>query len=209
MRIKTFVVGVAFALALFLFAKRHPDVPQQNGFHGVLELTHANAQEPESPPTSERLVAPLVVLDVSSEVRENPDYQVGVADIAKWEQANGIIPAGAVVMARTGWDLRWFTPESYRNADRHGVPHFPGYSESAAKFLVETRNVRGLGIDTPSVDPGSARKPVIEPFTLAHGVYHLENVANLDRTPQAGGQIVVAASNLESRPAIRLFALTQ
>ena len=231
MRIRTFVVGVAFALALFLFAKRHSDVQQPSAFRGVLDLTRDNepaeslklATQMEAPARltpgtwtvgevpPERLVAPLVVLDVTSAAGADPDYQIGVEDIAKWEQANGQIPQGAVVMARTGWDARWSVPKTYRNADHRGIAHFPGYSEDAAKFLVEARNVRGLGIDTPSVDPGSSRKLAVESFTLAHGVYHLENVANLDLTPQNGALVVVAPSKLESRAQapVRIFALTQ
>jgi len=231
MRSRTFVVGVALALALFLFAQRHSDVPQQAGFRGVLDLTHASASgesvklatRMEAPAhlmpgtwtvgqvPPERLIAPLVVLDVTVAVRANPDYQIGVQDIANWEQANGQIPMGAVVVARTGWDTRSSSANAFRNRDGRGLAHFPGYSEDAARFLVEARNVRGLGIDTPSIDPGSSPKPAVAPFTLAHGVYHLENVANLDRTPPSGALLVVAPSKLESRAQapVRLFALTQ
>jgi len=56
---------------------------------------------------AERLVAPLVILDVSVKVKQNPDYQISVRDISEWETANGQIPQAAVVMAHTGWDSRW------------------------------------------------------------------------------------------------------
>ena len=41
-----------------------------------------------------RLIGPLVVLDVSASVKSNPDYELSVEDIARWEQANGEIPVG-------------------------------------------------------------------------------------------------------------------
>jgi kynurenine formamidase len=233
MRIHTFVIGVAFALALFLFAQRRPDAQQQAGFHGVLDLTHATRSAANSlknvdtqidapahlnrgmwtadqiPP--ERLIAPLAVLDVRAAVSQNADYQVGVEDIVKWEQVNGPIPSGAVVMARTGWDARWFSPKTYRNVDSKGVMHFPGYSEDAAKFLVEARNVLGLGIDTPSVDYGSSSQLPVEQYTLAHSVYQLENVANLDHTPANGAVIVVAPMKLQAhaQAPVRIFALVR
>ena len=69
----------------------------------------------------ERLIAPLVVLDVRSSVADNADYQVRVEDIVKWEQANGQIPLGAIVMARTGWDARWSSTRTYRNANAKGA----------------------------------------------------------------------------------------
>jgi kynurenine formamidase len=47
MKIRTFIVGCALALALLLFAQRHPDSIQPSGFHAVIDLTHAiNAQVP-------------------------------------------------------------------------------------------------------------------------------------------------------------------
>jgi kynurenine formamidase len=159
----------------------------------------------------ERLIAPLAVLDVSLNVGNNPDYQVSVQDIARWEQTNGQIPPGAVVMARTGWDSRWTSASKYRNADAKGVMHFPGYSEEAAKFLVEGRNVLGLGIDTLSIDYGPSRDFVVHQYTLGHSLYHLENVTNLDRVPANGAIAVVAPMKLEggSGGPVRIFALVR
>ena len=157
----------------------------------------------------ERLVAPLVVLDVTAETRQNPDYQVGVADIAKWEQANGQIPPAAVVIARTGWESRWGSSKDYRNADSQGVLHFPGYSMDAAKFLVEGRNVVALGIDTLSIDYGPSKDFAVHQYTLAHSLYHLENVANLENLPANGALVVAAAMKLEggSGGPVRILAL--
>ena len=84
----------------------------------------------------------------------NPDYEISVQDIANWESANGQIPLGAVVMARTGWGARWNSVSRYRNTDAKGSMHFPGYSEDAARFLAEGRNALRLGIDTPNLDHG-------------------------------------------------------
>src|SRR4051812_6932065 len=95
-----------------------------------------------------RLIGPLVVLDVSSSVKRNSDYEISVQDIARWEQSNGPIPLGAIVIARTGWGSRWNSVKKYSNADAKGGMHFPGYSEDAARFLSEGRNALGLGIDT-------------------------------------------------------------
>jgi len=159
----------------------------------------------------ERLIAPLAVLDVTEQARANPDYQLAVEDVAHWEQIHGEMPAGAVVLARTGWGGRWAWPERYRNTDKKGVMHFPGYSAEAARFLVEGRAVLALGIDTLSVDPGSARTLTVHDYTLAHSVYHLENVANLDRVPDAGAVVVVAPMKLEGEVdgPVRILALTR
>lgn len=159
----------------------------------------------------ERLIAPLSVLDVTAQVRRNPDYEVSVEDIAQWEQIHGEIPPGSVVVARTGWGTRWDSPKDYRNIDKKGVMHFPGYSEDAARFLVEARLALALGIDTLSVDPGSSRTLAVHRYTLAHSVYHLENVANLERVPDAGAVVVVAPMKLEGQVdgPVRILALTR
>ena len=159
----------------------------------------------------ERLIAPLAVLDVTDQVRRNPDYEISLEDIARWEEIHGDIPAGAVVLARTGWSERWASSNDYRNADKKGVMHFPGFSQAAAKFLVEGRMALALGIDTLSVDPGSSRTLAVHEYTLAHSVYHLENVANLERVPDAGAIVVVAPMKLDGAVdgPVRILALTR
>jgi kynurenine formamidase len=159
----------------------------------------------------ERLIASLVVIDVRQQTKNNQDYQISVHDIASWEREHGQMPLGSVVMARTGWDSRWHSPSQYRNADSKGVRHFPGYSEDAAKFLVEGRNVVGLGIDTPSVDNGASKDLAVERYTLAHSVYPLENVANLDRAPEMNGVVIVAPEKIagSSHGPVRIMALVR
>ena len=87
--------------------------------------------------------------------------------------------------------------------------HFPGYSLDAAKFLVEGRNVVGLGIDTLSIDYGPSTDFPVHQYTLGHSLYHLENVANLDRAPANGGIVEVAPMKLEggSGGPVRILAL--
>jgi kynurenine formamidase len=145
----------------------------------------------------ERLVRPLVVIDVRTKARSNVDYEVSVQDIADWESAHGEIPSGAVVLAYTGWDERWNSPKEYRNVGSDHLPHFPGYGLETAKFLVKTRSVVGLGIDTMSVDKGDSTTYPVHQFTSKESVYHLENVANLGLVPPAGATVVVAPIKLE------------
>ncbi len=146
---------------------------------------------------ADRLVRPLIVIDVSSRVKDNAGYFVSLDDIAAWEEKNGRIPPGAVVMVRTGWDERWNSPERYRNADQNGVMHFPSYSADAAKFLVEGREIVGLGIDTLSVDAGSDSNYPVHRYCSRHDIYHIENVANLAQVPPIGALVVIAPMKLQ------------
>lgn len=158
-----------------------------------------------------RLVGPLAVIDVSGKVQANPDYAVSMEDIAEWERVNGQIPQGAVVMVRTGWGSRWSSEKDYRNADAAGTMHFPGYSPDAARFLVEARNVIGLGIDTLSIDPGIAKTFPVHKYTMSRSLYHIENVANLSEAPEGGAMVVVAPMKLEggSGGPVRVLALVR
>jgi kynurenine formamidase len=159
----------------------------------------------------ERLVAPLVVIDIRSQVQNDPDYMLRVEDIAAWEQAHGSIPFSAVVMARTGWDRHWDSPREYRNADGKGVRHFPGYSLDAARFLVEGRYAVGLGIDTLSIDPGTSADFPVHHYTSVHEVYHLEAVTHLELAPATGAMVVVAPAKLQggSGGPVRVLALVK
>ena len=240
MKLKTFVIGYALALGLLLFAQRHPDTGTATDYRGIVDLTHTvtasaasarnNAAAPETFGThldaparlvkgswtvdqipAQRLVAPLVVIDIAKKAEKNPDYLLSIEDISAWENTYGQIPQGAVVMADTGWDSRWKLADRYRNPDRKGVPHFPGFSLDAAKFLVAARQALGLGIDTLSIDPGASKNYSVREYALNHGLYQLDNVSNLDRTPPAGSLVVVAPVKLAGRSdaPVRLLALVR
>lgn len=156
----------------------------------------------------ERLFGPAAVIDITAQVSVLADYRLSAADIAAWEQRNGPIPRGAIVLLRTGWAARWSDPERYRNFDEGGVMRFPGYSVEAARRLVE-RGVAGLGIDTLSVDYGPAAEFEVHRVTHGAGVYHLENLADLSALPERGASLVVAPMKLEggSGGPVRVFAI--
>lgn len=159
----------------------------------------------------ERLVRPLVVLDVSERAANNPGYLVDVSDIARWEEAHGTLPQESVVIAYTGWDRRWHSQKEFRNPDAKGTMHFPGFSLEAAKFLVDARNIVGLGIDSMSVDAGNSNDFPVHYYCAEHSVYHLESVANLETVPAAGATVVVSPMKLDkgSGAPVRILALVK
>jgi kynurenine formamidase len=219
MKFKTFTIGWTLVMAIFLFAQRRPQpAARQNGFSAAVDLTHRVQGRDAAPYLSpaawtmnrvrtNRLIAPLVLLDVTEQARRDADYQVTVEDIADWEQQHGHIPAGAVVLARTGWAARWNSVNDYRNADRQGTMHFPGFSLEAARFLAESRGVSGLGSDTSSIDSGASRDLPVRHYTSQHNLYHLENVADMSAVPEAGAVVVLIAAPAGSSVPVRMFAL--
>ncbi len=150
----------------------------------------------------EKLVAPGFVLDVESKCG-NPDYRLSAEDVAAFERKHGRIPAGSIVLVRTGWSKRWSDPKSYVN-----LLHFPGLSVEAARVLAD-RGVAGVGIDTLSVDYGPSQDYPVHRILHGREIYHIENVAGLDRIPAVGATIVVAPLPIRggSGAPCRVFAL--
>ena len=90
----------------------------------------------------ERLFGPAVVIDVRAAAEKNPDYRLTPQDVADWERRHGRIPAGAIVVLRTGWAARFWDAARYRNMDAQGVMHFPGFSVEAVKLLIRSEERR-------------------------------------------------------------------
>lgn len=139
----------------------------------------------------ERLVAPLAVIDISERAAADPDAQLMPDDVLAWEQANGPLPAGALVAMRSGWDVRVGDPAAYLNADGDGVLHFPGIHPDTSAFLIEERDITGVGVDTISIDFGASADFGTHLTVLGAGKYGLESLAGLAGAPAAGAMLIV------------------
>lgn len=154
------------------------------------------------------LFAMGVVIDVSLQSEANADYRVTVDDLMNWEALHGRIPGRCVVFLKTGWSRFWNSNERFRNQDANGKMHFPGFSEQSARWLVKERDVRGIGIDTLSIDYGLSKDFVVHHVINGAGRYGLENVANLDSLPPRDFIVIVAPIKIASGTGgpTRLFA---
>lgn len=101
----------------------------------------------------EELMGPLAVVDIRAKAEENPDAQLTPDDLAAWESQYGPIPDGAIVAMNSGWDA-YVATDKFRNADDSGVMHFPGFHIEAIEMLLQERNVKGIFVDTLSLDFG-------------------------------------------------------
>lgn len=215
------------AVAVLLFAQRRGPEPAGFAFRQVVDLTHKGAlavsgdhldaaafgtrmdapihrenggwsAETVSP---DRLVAPLVVLDVTARTASNPNYEITLDDIADWEQVQGHVPAGAVVIARTGFKVPLDLP-------KEPLPH-AFFSRDAVDFLVRARSIYAIGSDAPNVDAVNAPEMPIRQYLGANHIYSLANVANLGEAPASGAVLTVGPTvirNAAGAPA-RLLAL--
>ena len=159
----------------------------------------------------EDLVLPAVVLDVRERIGGDHDAEVTPDDVLAFERAHGPLPERCAVLALTGWGARAHDPVAYINADEGGTLHSPGFSAELMRWLAAERpGVRGVGLDTASLDPGNSTDFAAHVAWLPTGRYGIENVANLDRVPPTGATLVVGVPRYQGGtggPA-RVLALT-
>lgn len=157
------------------------------------------------------LVGNAVVIDVRKQVKNNPDYAITVNDIQQFEKKHHALSSQDIVFFYTGFGSRWPDKKAYLGSDKPGDVahlHFPGISKEAATYLVK-KNVKGLGIDTASMDPGVETQFWAHRVILGSNRFGLENVAHLDLLPVTGATVVVAPMKIAggSGGPTRIFAL--
>jgi kynurenine formamidase len=143
----------------------------------------------------DRLIGPAVVVGVEEACARNRDHAIGIADLETFERRHGAIPTGAIVLLRTGFGRYWPDRRAYLGTDARGPDavaqlRFPGLSPAAAHWLVTEREIRAVGLDTPSIDPGRSTTFETHRILSAANVPAFENLANLDRLPPTGIRVI-------------------
>lgn len=156
-----------------------------------------------------------VKIDVTKACGANRDYLLTLKDIETFENEYGMIPADSWVIMYTGVGTRHY-PEKEKvlgtaKTGSEAVPFlsFPGFSEAAAKFLVKERNIKGIAIDTPSIDYGKSKDFLVHQVICGAGKLAIENIANLDALPTRGAVLYAIPMLIENgtgAPA-RIFAI--
>jgi kynurenine formamidase len=143
----------------------------------------------------DRFVGAAVVVDVTSKVTANRDYQVTVDDLMAAEKEQGEIPADAILLIRTGVSQRWPDAAGYLGTAARGPDavkdlHFPGLHPDAARWIVANRRVKAVGIDTASIDYGQSALFETHRTLFERNVPAFENLTSLERLPLRGAYIV-------------------
>ncbi len=162
----------------------------------------------------ERLIAPGIVVDAQAGAAKNPDYLVSVSDLQAWEKANGRIPDGCILLVRTGWGKFYPDRKRYLGTDRRGEQavadlHFPGIDPAAATWIAANRKISVLGLDTASIDRGQSQYFEVHRILFKAGICALENVANLDRLPSKGFEVIALPMKIQggSGAPVRIVAV--
>ena len=143
----------------------------------------------------EQLIGQVVVIDVSSKALGDRDYLVNTEDISGYESEYGRLPDQSILLLRTGYGRFWPDRANYLGTSEIGpeaIPglHFPGLDPEAAKWLVQERNIKAIGLDTPSIDYGQSKDFEAHRILFAENIPAFENLANLDQLPVNGAWII-------------------
>ncbi|MFM7289748.1 MAG: cyclase family protein [Planctomycetia bacterium] len=142
-----------------------------------------------------RLVGAAVVVDVTRQAAADPVYEVTPDDLVAWETHQGRQLVDVIVLLRTGWAARWADRAAYLGTPATGPEavaklRFPGLSPLAARWLVDHRRIRAIGIDTASIDHGPSTHFGAHVALCGGNVPVFENLATLAELPAEGALVV-------------------
>ncbi len=134
------------------------------------------------------LTGNAVVIDVSKNALANRDYQIKIEDIKNWEIQNGKIENNTIILFKTGYGKYYPNRGDYFGTPKTGIEaipelHFPGIGPKTASWLIKEREVKALGLDTPSLDYGQSKDFKTHQILMGSNKPGFENLANLDKLP--------------------------
>jgi kynurenine formamidase len=166
--------------------------PEHGGTHMDAPIHfNAHGMTAEQIPLAD-CIGPAAVIDFSARAAKDHDATLSVEDIKSYEEANGPISDGAIVVARSGWGKYWPDKAHYLGTAKPGDVaglHFPGYSPEVVEFLLKSRHVKAIAIDTASMDPGRSKNFPVHQLWLGANKPGFENLANTDKLPPKGATI--------------------
>ncbi len=121
------------------------------------------------------LIGRGVMIDVSD---TPPKTTFGLSVLKEFEQQQGPIEEGDIVLFRTGWDRKWKLNPEFGPF----LHDWPGPSREVAEALVQ-RRVKAVGIDVTALDAYGNPELPCHNILLGNRIPLIENVANLYQLP--------------------------
>lgn len=189
---------------------------EHGGTHLDAPVHFAEGKKPVDKLELNNLTGDAVKIDVSAKAGADRDYQITIDDIKAWEAANGKIPEWSIILFQTGFASKWPDKKAYLGTDQKGPDavkelHFPGLHPDTARWLVENRKFKAVGIDTASIDRGQSTLFGSHVALMTNDIPAFENVAVLDKLPAKGFQIVALPMKIKggSGAPLRIIAFVQ
>lgn len=190
---------------------------EHGGTHIDAPIHFAKNQQSVDEIPLERLIGKGIKVDVSAKAMKQPDYRVGVNDFLEWEKKQKQqIPDGSIVLLQTGYSQFYPDKQKYLGTTERGehavkLLHFPGLSPEAAKWLVENRDIKSIGIDTPSIDYGQSTDFQSHVILLSENIPAFENLTALERLPAKDFEVIALPMKIKggSGGPLRIVALVK
>jgi kynurenine formamidase len=182
-------------------------IHEHTGTHLDAPLHRSNRDSADRIPAA-NLVGRLAVVDIRRKAEVDPDAELTLDDLKEWELKHGPVPSGGIVAMCSGWDAHVGTMK-FRNAGGDGALHTPGFHKEVVEFLVSEREVKGIVVDTLSLDRGISGDFPVHTRWLGSNRWGLECVANLGELPAKGATLIVGGPKIAgaSGGPSRVFAL--
>ena len=200
----------------FYYSANNFETAEHGGTHIDAPIHFSKGKQSIEEIPLEKLIGQAIKIDVSSKALANPDYLISIEDLTNWENINGEIPEGSIVLLETGHSKYYPDKLKYLGTDQRGpdaikLLHFPGLSPEAATWLVENRTINSIGIDTPSIDYGQSEYFKSHVVLLSENIPAFENVANLDKLPATGFEIFALPMKIKdgSGAPLRIIAMVK
>ena len=190
-------VGWAVAENGRWYASNEFSASEHGGTHADAPIHFAEGGRTMGQIPLEEWIGPAVKVDVTVQCARDRDYLLSAEDLKAWEKENGRIPDGAWVIMYTGVGTRHYPDRKMvlgtEKTGAEAIPElsFPGFSPESVEFLVQERAVKGIALDTPSIDYGKSADFKAHQVLCRAGRLALENIANLDRLPTTRATLYV------------------
>ncbi|MDR5589819.1 cyclase family protein [Christiangramia sp. SM2212] len=179
----------------YYYSANNFETAEHGGTHIDAPIHFAENKQSVDEIPLKKLIGNGIKIDVSEQVKSNPDYQVSVKDITDWEKIHSEIQPQSIILFQTGFGEFYPDAEKYLGTANRGEEalkelHFPGLSEEAALWLIENRNIKAVGLDTASIDHGQSTDFETHVALMTRNIPAFENVANLRMLPDKDFQII-------------------
>jgi kynurenine formamidase len=184
----------------YFYAANTFAMPEHGGTHLDAPIHFSETGRTTDQIPLEQLIAPAVVIDVTTRAAADRDYRATADDVRQFEKAHGAITRGTIVLLRTGWSRHWPNVKAYLGDDTRGDASklsFPSFGVEAARLLVEERGAAALGVDTASIDYGRSTDFQVHRLAAAKNVAGFENLTSLERLPPRGALVIALPIKIE------------
>lgn len=154
------------------------------------------------------LLVPLALFDIRERVAADSDIALMPEDVLAWEKKWGRLPAGCCVAINSGYDMIARAKAAQASGTPADFRKSPGFGPEICEMLIRERDVKGIALDTGSIDRG-ANTPAypVHQRWLRSGRWGIEFLTNLNEVPPSGAVLVVGAAPIKDATGIPIRAI--